>query len=564
SEDHADAIDELLEFSMDYVQELKGRRSGQFDALWSDEFRDLWLYLNDLFKDNSWINLKLRPPMLRTRDELRIALDEFGKTLKSELTNKLTDEVSNELKETENRLSFEMGINSVRELIQQGLSLLNSNSQSASIILSSALERAEQFYTQRPRDERIALSILDASELLGSAYFELLSPRKSYDNYMRATSVISDILPESEDADRLNQRRTTLVISKCFAQFYAKIDSTSALYTIEEEIDNCIKQVEISQNSDEWRRLHADALTLEGILLRDLGNYAAAENATRSAITILSSVHNEERGWSVYSMSWKRSILASILRRNGELETACSIIMEEWDSSKSKATRQTEDSDIQQLHLFTTRLLSCIHCDQNHLNEAIELAREAVEIAERYSLINATALRRTRDLASTRLELARFIQLKRELKKASRSEMLEARELLRAALPVLERVDSLDPNGYQAALDLGTCYLELAKVQRFLGEKQNIEVNLERAQDALSRALTNEADKGPVYLKMVELFWIFYRREKRTTRKETYRIKLFDNLHDAKIQNAFLYPAIQAIEKELSDGSHSNGKSQGS
>tara|TARA_R110002111_G_scaffold240269_1_gene301951 strand:- start:4673 stop:8563 length:3891 start_codon:yes stop_codon:yes gene_type:complete len=554
SRKHQNAIEKLRSFSNDYLQELKGRRSGRFDVLWSDEFRDLWLHLNDRFNEDSWINLKLRQPTLRTRNDFTIALEEFGENfgenLENKLTSKLTDELTSELKETENRLAFEMELNSVRSLIQQGDSLLDSNAQSACRLLSSVIKQAEHLYARRTNETKVAHALIDAEELLGIAYFEMLSPRKAYEQYLRADDVITTLIQGEEDHEDLKQRRIELIISRSYPLFFIEKES-DILKDIEKIINECREEMNSSPDDEFiWSRLYADALTVQGLTLRDYGQIESAENALRSAIDIFSSISVENSVESNFSIEWARSYLASVLFRKGDLEIAKLITTEERASAKTKVSQQVEDTDIQQLYLVTTELLGQILLFQGEANAAVQLMREAVAIAERVSLRNGTSLLRIRDLARIRLELARALRLAKSRRQTT-NPLLEAHHVLQMALPDLERIDSIDPYGYRAALDLGTGYLELAKILLNLDDSQSAQDNLEKANEALNRAIEVEPNHGPVFLKMAELHWELSLLARNKKVISSHREAVENCLHSARHLNTYIYPEIQNIEEQL-------------
>ncbi|QDT90466.1 tetratricopeptide repeat protein [Gimesia algae] len=540
------SVVKLLEFSLEHVQELKGRRSQQFDTLWTDEFRDLWIFLNDKFTDDSWINLKLRQPIQRTRNEFRIALDEFG------------EDFSKKLEGTENRLAFEMELNSIRGMIQQGESQLDSNALSACNLLSRAAETAEKLYELNPKETKLAFMLIDAAEFLGNGYTELLSPRKSYEQYLRAVNVISTINQKQRAELKLRQLRLNLKIARL--QFFTE-GELSVQDEVSQVIEECREKHDDQPENIEWNKLYVEGITLQGIIQRELGNYNSSESTIRYSIELLSSSQYTPKEDN-YAIEWARSFLSSVLRRKGDLESSKQIAEDVWKSVKINAGRQIANNELQDLHLFSTRLLSQILLDQNHLTESVDLAREAVTTAERHSQRNITSMIRIRDLARSRVELARVLRLFYMQSDNSRNHIQEALGLLDRAIPELERINSFDPFGYETAFDLGTGYLELARISRIMDASEKAEENLGKAINAMNRALDVDPNKAPVLLKIAEVHWEAYKNTKSTKQKHEHRAVVEDCLESARESNNYFYSEIQEIERELSKQSRKSPRSK--
>ena len=563
---HKNAIRKLESYTNDYLQELKGRRSQRFDLLWTDEFRDLWILLNNRFSDESWINLKLREPTRRTRNEFQIALDEFRKEFRiefdefrMEFSENLEDKLTSESKKAETSLAFEMELNSIRGLIQQGTSLMSSNVQSACSLLSQVLSQAERLYSQRVHDLKVAYAVIDAAEQLGIAYIELMSPTQSFEQYLRAENVILELIEEGHDSQELKQRRIELIISRSYPLFLPHRE-----FHFREDIENaiteCLEELSSNPNDVGWSRLFADAQTIKGLILRDSGLYEQAGYVLRSAIDVFDSIDTEDKEAGEFSLEWANYYLASVYKRNGELKIAKEITERERTNARIRSSQHVEDSEVQQLYLVTTRLLGQILLYQGEIADTIDLFTEAEAIADRDHLRNTTSLLRTRDLARSRIELAHVLRLLGSQNKTT-NPVTDALKLLRQAIPELERIDSIGHNSAQAALDLGTGYLELSRIFSIMDDKKNIRENLDKANEALNRAIEVEPFTAPVYLKMAELHWESFKHATNSKQRRAHRINTQNCLEAASRNNVYFYPEIQEIERELHESSKMDQKS---
>lgn len=567
-----DSVERLLKFSLEHVQELKGRRSQQFDTLWTDEFRDLWVCLNDKFSDQSWINLKLRQPTQRTRNDFRVALDEFGENFSEDLENKISSEITtnisdkfradltSELEGTEGRLAFEIELNSIRSLLQQGRSLLGINSQSACIQLTTVFNQAENLYSRRSDDLKVANLLIDTAEMLGIAYIELLSPRRSFEQYMRADKIISELVKAGEDTQKLKQRQIGLIISRSYPLMYP-IEEYRYQEAIELAIEECIEELSTHPQDVRWKHLCADAQIILGLILRDSGAFEDAREALQSAINLIESSEDAAAGAGEFSREWASFYLASVLMRKGDLKSARDIADKERDDARIKSSRSVEDSDVQQLYLETTRLLGQILLYQGEISDAVDLFLEAENSADRYHYRNPTSLLRTRLLARTRLELAQALR-QSGVQNDSTSPIIEALNLLRLALPELERIDLIDQQAAQAAYDLGTGYLELARNFEIMEEGEKVAENLEKADNAFKRALEVVPDKAPVFLKQAEVHWQAYQITKSTKQKREHRAIVEKSLRSASSSDCYFYAEIQEIERELSKRSRKSSRTK--
>lgn len=489
SKEQLTTIAKLDHLAKNNLRELKGRRSRQLDVLWRDEFRDLWHYLNDQVNNDSWLNLRLRSPMHRKSDDFTSAFKEFR------------GEIGKQLRETELRLAMDTETTQVRALIRQGQSLLDTNAQSAHSLLSQGIELAESLAEQHPDDSKLTFLLVDAAEGLGAANLSLLAPAESSDRYSQAIEAISRLINESPDPDIHNQRRINLMISLANTQVFSR-DLQGALETIEAAIQSCDVCLKSRPDDPAWQRLLANCRIWQGVTYRELGQRADAAQHLRNALDILAPIDGPQKTGDLGGIDFARAkrYLATVLWQNGNLKAAHNFAEEAYLFASSQASRQTEGSGVQQLHLHASELLGRLSLDLLQKDRAIELLRESLEIAERRDSRDLTALIRSQDLARSRTQLARAYRIAKRQK--------EALDLLRLAHPVLNRIATLDRLGRQSASDLGTVCLELARVHWDLKHRREAAHYLEAAEESLTQALEIESYKGPILLKFWELKWM--------------------------------------------------------